>query len=59
MKPDVQSAEGVAVYWWDDAVRFAHQLAADTGMRHRVFLGSFGWTIAPVLSRLPDLRVVR
>lgn len=58
MRPDVQSDEGVAVYWWDDAVRFAQQLARDTGMRHRVFAGRYGWTIAPARPRTV-LRVVK
>lgn len=58
MKPDVQSSEGVASYWWDDAVKLAHQLAIDTGIRHRVFLGIWGWTVAPV-TQVRRLQVVR
>lgn len=58
MSPDVQSAEGIASYWWDDAVRLAQVLARETGMRHRVFLGVFGWTVAPV-TQVRRLQVVR
>lgn len=45
------SAEGMALYWWDDALAIAHQLASETGERHRVFRGAHGWTVAPVSFR--------
>lgn len=48
MMPRVQSSEGQAFYWWDDAVMYARQLAKETEIRHRVFAGAWGWTVAPV-----------
>lgn len=41
-------------YWWDDAVQVAREIAAQTGIRQRVYRvpsASNSWRVAPALLR--------
>lgn len=47
------------LYWWNDALAIARELAAGTQIRHRVFKTPAGWCVEPLLEVAePRLEVV-
>lgn len=44
-------------YWWDDAIGWAHYIARETQIRHKVTRTAGGWTVELAEDAVANLEV--